>query len=487
MQPSKDLFRLIKSLNKAEKRHFKLVATQYTSSSNYVKLFDAIDKQTVYDEAKIKRKFKAEIFAKKLAATKYLLYELILKSMRGLYEGKSINNSLNAMLNSVEVLYQKGLYEQSRKVLNRANKLANKYEKTFLSYDILKWRKRLFSYITPDKVSREMEDLLKEDHIITRNLHNETAFVELMDKVRFLKISRLPKVELDRHFEEIGNHPLMECEERALTFASKVHFYLIKSSCEQVQGNLETAFETLSKLLQLWNEHEKYIPTYTKLYTRSVSTYLQCGFQVKVDFDCTALLSRLQEIPHFMNEQTTKQVVTVEILEFIACISRGDLLDCDCQVKKVCEALETSGHLLDSAWLITVYYYISIYHFLKKDYNNALVWLGKIEPYHKLSLCTNIQDFAQLLELLVHYELENYTFLEYRLRTVYRKLKHRNQVTNIERLLLKYVRKLIFVNDPNKTTGLFQQFQAQMVVEKNTQYIPPMGNNIIQCWAKAHC
>ena len=46
MAASQDLFALIKSLNKAEKRHFKLQAkmNQRQSRNNYVLLFDAFDR-----------------------------------------------------------------------------------------------------------------------------------------------------------------------------------------------------------------------------------------------------------------------------------------------------------------------------------------------------------------------------------------------------------------------------------------------------------
>ncbi len=487
MQPSKDLFQLIKALNKAEKRHFKLVATQYATNSNYVKLFDAIDKQVVYDESKLKRKFRNETFAKKLAATKYLLHELILKSMRGLYEGKSVDTSLRALLGSVEVLYNKGLYAQSRKVLNRAMKLADRYEKTFWAYDILKWRKRLFSYTAPGKLSKEMESLLEADHKATENLHNETTFVELMDKVNFLKISRLPKEKMVQQFQETLDHPLMECVDRALTFKAKVHFYLIKSSAEQVKGNVKGAFDILEEMIAFWNAYEDYIPSYATLYVQCMSEYLLCGFQIRSDFNYEQLLVRLQQVPQVVAEQSKKQTTVVQILDFIACISTDKLLDCDCQVNQLLDTLKESERLLDYNWLITAYYYIGIYYFMKNNHDEALTWLKKIEQYSKLPMCSNIQEFCQLLELVAHYELENYTFVEYRLRTVYRQLKQRRQLNTIEKLLLKYIKKLIFTNDSAVTTGLFQQFQAQITSEQDSPQIPPMGNRVIQRWAVANC
>ncbi len=49
---SNQLFQLIKSLNKSEKRYFNLYASRHTigEKNNYVILFEAIDKQIEYDE-----------------------------------------------------------------------------------------------------------------------------------------------------------------------------------------------------------------------------------------------------------------------------------------------------------------------------------------------------------------------------------------------------------------------------------------------------
>ena len=49
------LFQLIKSLNKGEKRHFKLFVSRHKGGENakFLKLFDIINNQTNYNESKI--------------------------------------------------------------------------------------------------------------------------------------------------------------------------------------------------------------------------------------------------------------------------------------------------------------------------------------------------------------------------------------------------------------------------------------------------
>jgi hypothetical protein len=55
MKPSTELHDLIKSLTKSEKRFFKLHSSLQSGDKNYLRIFDAIDKQKVYDEDAIKK------------------------------------------------------------------------------------------------------------------------------------------------------------------------------------------------------------------------------------------------------------------------------------------------------------------------------------------------------------------------------------------------------------------------------------------------
>ena len=58
MRASDNLHALIKSLTQTEKRFFKLSASIHKGERNYMKLFEAIDKQREYDEVALRKIFK---------------------------------------------------------------------------------------------------------------------------------------------------------------------------------------------------------------------------------------------------------------------------------------------------------------------------------------------------------------------------------------------------------------------------------------------
>ena len=81
MKPSAELFDLVKSLSKSEKRFFKLSSSLQTGEKNYLQIFDAIEKQSSYDEAALKKQFAKETFVKHFPSEKnHLLPRIILES-----------------------------------------------------------------------------------------------------------------------------------------------------------------------------------------------------------------------------------------------------------------------------------------------------------------------------------------------------------------------------------------------------------------------
>src|SRR5690554_1707960 len=143
MKPSNELFHLIKSLTKSEKRFFKLASSIQAGEKNYFKLFNYIDSQSEYDERKVKEHFKAERFIKHLPSEKNHLYKLILKSLRQFYGEQTASNILKQEIKNIEILYNKALHKEANKFLKRAKKLARTHEEFYFLIELISWEKVL--------------------------------------------------------------------------------------------------------------------------------------------------------------------------------------------------------------------------------------------------------------------------------------------------------------------------------------------------------
>ena len=111
-----ELFQLIKTLEKAEKRNFKLFMRRNAASEEMkiIQLFDALDKMEHYDEELLLRKHK-EIRKLQLSNLKAHLYKQVLSSLRVLRDEDNIDIRLHEQFDHARILYNKGLYQQSLK------------------------------------------------------------------------------------------------------------------------------------------------------------------------------------------------------------------------------------------------------------------------------------------------------------------------------------------------------------------------------------
>src|SRR5256885_13471470 len=149
------LFQLIHSLEKAEKRHFKLYIKRSSSNENLkiVQLFDAMDKMKEYDE-KVLLKRLPEIQKTQLSNLKAHLYKQILASLRLLKSADSIDLQLNEQFDYAHILYKKGLFLQSLRILERAKEIAKVHQKYNFLTQAIALEKRIESL----HITRSMQD-----------------------------------------------------------------------------------------------------------------------------------------------------------------------------------------------------------------------------------------------------------------------------------------------------------------------------------------
>src|SRR5690606_5380767 len=184
MKPSTELFKLIKSLSKSEKRFFKLTSSLQTGEKNYLKIFDCIDKQAFYDEEAIKKEFKGEIFIKHFPSEKNHLYKLILKSLRSFYSEQSVSSLLKQEIKNIEILYNKALYKECEKFVSRAKKLAEPYEKFYYWYELISWQKKLLEEAYEEgEFSTNLDSLIAEEEMVVAKLRNLAEYQVIYSKI----------------------------------------------------------------------------------------------------------------------------------------------------------------------------------------------------------------------------------------------------------------------------------------------------------------
>jgi hypothetical protein len=121
-----------------------------------------------YDEKVILRK--GIVTKQQLSNLKAHLYKQILISLRMNPVHKNIRIQIREQLDFATILYQKGLYKLSLKILDKAKALALKNEEKYAAYDIVEFEKLIESqYITRSLSNRAQELIVEADNLRTHN------------------------------------------------------------------------------------------------------------------------------------------------------------------------------------------------------------------------------------------------------------------------------------------------------------------------------
>ena len=178
------LFQLVHSLEKSEKRNFRLYVTRNTSSTDLkiIQLFDVLDKMSEYDETILLKKAPS-ITKLQLSNIKAALYKQLLASLRLLKSQENIDIQLHEQLDYARILYNKGLYHQSLRILDKIKEMAKAHYQVSLLPQVLFLEKKIESL----HITRSMEDradvLASESESAIQNLQLITKLSNLSMKL----------------------------------------------------------------------------------------------------------------------------------------------------------------------------------------------------------------------------------------------------------------------------------------------------------------
>ncbi len=170
------LFQLIHSLEKSEKRAFKLYIKRnsHTGDLKIVQLFDVLDKMKEYDDTLALKKIPS-IKRQQLSNLKAHLYKELLSSLRLLKTEEDLDIQLHEQLDHARILYNKGLYLQSLKILDRIKHLALSFNQDSFLIRIISLEKKIETlHITrsmqnrADRLAAEADEVNVKRLVITR-------------------------------------------------------------------------------------------------------------------------------------------------------------------------------------------------------------------------------------------------------------------------------------------------------------------------------
>lgn len=476
MTISDELFQLIKSLKQSEKRYFKIYASRHVKGkqNNYVKLFEYIDKQEVYDEAVIVKKFKGEAFTKQFSVAKNYLYNFILKSLRAYHAGNSVESKIHEGIESVKILYERGLIKKSIKILKSIKQQARNYEKYEQLLTILELEREIISRHFPDDHSNEYWRIWqKEGEECLKIIENKYYLRVLEDRANYLQTQyAVVRSQEDLEpYHEILAHPLLTDPDNAFSFEAKKSYNNIYGIYHGVQKNYEQICAYNEAQLDLMDNNPKFKAAYLHLYLEMNYKLLHAYLELAKYRSFHRIMNRMW----FLLAEDKQKKIKLTEMQKIAINAMAINYELQYFNKKkdyatgvefveaeVVEWLERCNRLIKHEFKTEIVFATCKLYFFADNYSQALDWVNKIVFDENPNPADDILCFARLLNLLIHYELDNLFLLSSEITSTRRFLKKKKRLYKFEKLVLKYIKRL--VDNRYSVSGKVKQLQQELLL-----------------------
>lgn len=443
--PSDELFQLIKSMSKQEKRYFKLFAARHVigEQNNYLLLFDEVDRQKKYDEAAIREKFRKQRFVRQLHVMKNYLFTLIMRSLRNFYASDT-DDKFHDMLRDAQILYDKGLHVQSQKVLDRARKQALEHERFLQLLEIQRWEhtiihqnnevNKLERYASRD-VFGELEFIDKYRNLLQFQLLNDRMFIQ------YWKVGIARNKEEKEQMARIFDDALYQSPENAKSFLAKYYYHNALFTYQYCSGQLHSSHETISTLVRMIESLDPDMRRYASKYISALNNLYAVQKELKLNDEAFDTLRKLRDISVKSTTNKAELFMRSYILELDLYISTGEFSKGIATIPQIATDFEKYVGMINKQSKLVFYYNFAYICFGAGNYNEALTWNNQLLNDSDVSTREDIHCFGRILNLIIHYELGNNQLLEYIGKSTYRFLYKRKRLFKVETVILNFIKK----------------------------------------------
>jgi hypothetical protein len=446
------LFQLIKSLEKSEKRNFKLYAKRNSASGDLkvIQLFDALDKMTDYDEATLLKKNKA-ITKQQLSNIKANLYRQILASLRIIRDDSNVDIQLHEQMDHARILFNKGLYLQTLKMLDRIKDLATSYHHLTYLQQVLFFEKKIEAlYIT-----RSMKNRADQLSCDSAKLNEQLTIVNQLSSLSLQLYSWYIQHGHARNETDIANLKvffetnLPANASKAASFYEKL--YLYQSYCWYAFIRLDFLqyYRYCQRWVDLFDKYPEMLPVETPSYIKGMHNLMGAHFDLLNHKKLDETIKQFEQFAKskLVKDNDNNRILTYQYL-YTAQINlyflRGTFEKGLQMVPFLEKMLKRYTLYLDTHRVLVFYYKIACLYFGSGDNEKAIDYLNRIIN-QKADLRTDLQCYARLLHLIAHYELGNFDLLEYLIKSVYRYMAKMENLSKVEEEVFAFIRRSFVV------------------------------------------
>ncbi|MBF7091715.1 hypothetical protein IUY40_09190 [Flavobacterium sp. ALJ2] len=469
------LFVLIKSLSKSEKRQFKIFASRLETSSNtkFIELFNILDKSEVYDEKPI---LKSGIIKKvQLSNLKSYLYKQILVSIRLNIPSQNIRYQLREQIDFAAILYNKGLYKQSLKILDKTKIQAMENDEKYMAYEIVEFEKLIESqYITRSIQGRADELVIQAKELNYCNtISSKLSNLSLQLYGIMLKTGYVKSDEEYKYIDDYFNKHIAKLDESKFGFREKYWFYNANLWRSFLVQDFLASYKYSYKWVTLFYDNPNMIYLNPVFFLKGNNYFLESLYMLKYKSNFKKYLTLLEETINNPRFPVNDNVASLSFLYLYNNKLNYHMLDAsfaesEYLIPEILDKIKLHSEHLDEHHEMLFFYKIACIYFGNEKYNESIFYLEKIINNKNLSMREDLMCFSRILCLIVHYELGKDYYLENQLKNTYKFLLKMNDLHEVQKEIIKFLKNLnnFYPNDIKKE---FIKMRERFIeLEKNT-------------------
>jgi tetratricopeptide (TPR) repeat protein len=446
---SDPLFILVKSLSKSEKRQFKLYVGRLggNTDSKFMALFEALDKMKIYDEPAIIKK--GIVTKSQVSNLKAHLYRQLLISLRLTPSHQNIRVQIREQLDFATILYQKGLYKQSLKILDKAKSMAIENEEKNVAYEIVELEKVIETqYITrsiatrADELSKQSKQLSKANNITSKLSNLSLELYGMMLRTGYVK-SDAERIEVQEFFSK----EMPDCNINELGFRERLWLYKAHLWYSFLIQDFLACYKYSERWVRLFDDHPHMIKRNPVFYLKGMHYLLESLYYLKLNSKFKKVLEKLENLK---DDDVFAKADNLQTLLFLYTSSNkfnhrfmiGDFADFEPLVEEVLEGIKSPKYRIDAHHVMVFYYKIASLYFGAENHVKCIEYLAKIINAKSLKTREDLMCFSRLLNLIAHYEAGKDYHLESLLRSTYKFLLKMNDLHGVQREMIAFVKGL---------------------------------------------
>lgn len=463
-----NLFSLIKSLSPSEKRQFSLFVGRIgvNTESKFLNLFKVMAKLRKYDEKLILQK--TDISKQQLSNVKAHLYKQILVSLRLNPSHQNISIQIREQLDFAIILYRKGLYNQSLKLLDKTKHTALYYEEKNVGTEILDWEKIIESQYITRSIENRAEHLIQQSRELSRlNLiSSQLSDLSLHLYGLFLKTGHAKTEAEALRVKRDFTNGLPDYEFRELGFREKLWLYKASLWYSFLSQDFLSCYRYSKKWILLFEEYPHLISLHPVSYLKGHHYLLEAlfllGHTKQFEIVLNGLEKNLQDI-RIPDDDNIAALAFLYVysnklnLRFMT----GNFAGGELLVEKIQKRIRKFRGRLDEHHIMIFYYKIGCLYFGAGDNKKCIEYLNKIISSKYMEAREDLMCFARILNLVAHYEAGLDYHLESLVRSTYKFLLKMDDLHEVQLEMMKFLRNLPNVS-PLEIKDEFRKLHATL-------------------------